>query len=459
MSERKKETARAVAVEVLNRCDLQKDYAGPILDELLNRTDQRQRATDLVYGSLRNLIAIDKVIGTFSGRRCERIPNKLLNIIRVGVYEIIYSPATEVYAIVNEAVESAKTLAGKKQVGFVNAVLREIIRHITNRQISLSQAQEKKTVIQNSEAGCEFDTAFLPDSETNPAVYMSIVFSLPQWLVEDWLAEFGFEQARQICLASNRRPGIYLRPNALKITAQELADKLHNQDVDCEIIEAMLKLRSPKAVSELPGFEEGLFVVQDITASQPVRLLNPKPDWTMLDLCAAPGTKTTQLAEATGDSATIIATDIDSRRLNLVSENAVRLGLRSIKVVTYDKFPVITTEIGLFDAILLDVPCSNTGVLAKRVEARYRLNQKAIGNLAKTQSELLKKAAGLVKPQGKICYSTCSIQKAENSELIENFLREHPDFVLENEQLVLPSVSGSDCDGGYTAILKNTKKP
>ena len=458
MSELKRKTARAIAVEVLNRCDPRTDYAGPILDKLVGQTEQRQRATDLVYGSLRNFITIDKVIETFSGRRCKRIPGKLLNIIRVGVYEIIYSPSTEVYAIVNEAVENAKTLAGKKQVGFVNAVLREIIRHITNRQVELSRVNEKNTVVQNSETGCEFDTAFLPDGKANPAAYLSIVFSLPQWLVEDWLAEFGFEQTRQVCLASNRRPSIYLRPNTLKITVQELAEKLHNQNVDCEVMEEMIKLKSPKTVSELPGFAEGLFVVQDITASKPVRLLNPQSEWTILDLCAAPGTKTTQLAETTGDLGIVVATDIDSRRLDLITENTTRLGLKSIKIVTYDKFPIITTEIGDFDAILLDVPCSNTGVLAKRVEARYRLNQKAIESLAKTQMELLEKAVELIQPQGRICYSTCSIQMMENSKLIREFLRKHPGFVLENEQLILPSASDSDCDGGYTAILKNTKK-
>ncbi|MEK7992957.1 MAG: methyltransferase domain-containing protein, partial [Planctomycetota bacterium] len=175
----------------------------------------------------------------------------------------------------------------------------------------------------------------------------------------------------------------------------------------------------------------------------------------MLDLCAAPGTKTTQLAEATGDSATIIATDIDSRRLEMVKENIARLGMKSVDVVPYEeifnsKFEIRNSE---FDAVLLDVPCSNTGVLAKRVEARYRISPEAIRTLLKIQAELLGMAALMLKPHGKICYSTCSIQKAENSELVRDFLKENRTFEIESEDLTLPSAESLDHDGGYAAIL------
>jgi len=462
MAGRKPKSARAIAIEVLNQCDPKRDYAGTILNKLLCETDQRQRATDLVFGSIRNRQAIDTVIAAFSSRDIERIPDKLLNIIRIGVYELIYVPETKEYSIVNEAVENAKGLAGTKhvpvktgkQAGFVNAVLRQVTRHITNRQIQLSQADSKRTLIQTPSTGCEFDTSFLPDPKLSYADYLSITLSLPKWLVSNWLEEYSEEPARQICLASNRRPSIYLRPNTLKTTAQELAEKLNKEDIDSEIVEGtMIKIKSPKAISSLPGFAEGLFVVQDITASQPVRILKPQPSWTMLDLCAAPGVKTTQLAEATGDSATIIATDIDNRRLEMVKESTARLGIKSVRIVATDNLQSITTEIGLFDAILLDVPCSNTGVLAKRIEARYRIKPKVIEEMTKTQSELLNTAATMIRPQGKICYSTCSIQKAENSELIRDFLQNKPHFKLETELLILPSAQTFDHDGGYVAIL------
>jgi 16S rRNA (cytosine967-C5)-methyltransferase len=451
--------ARAVAVTALNRFDPKRNYAGPILAELLPQTQERQRVTDLVFGTIRNRSAIDRVIATFSGRPVERIPAKLLNIIRVGVFELIYVPAAPEYSIVNEAVKSAKLLGSEKQTGFANAVLRQITRHIINRNAELSQVDLATTLPQTPVSCCEFDSKFLPDPDTSPADYLAAAFSLPKWLISDWLGEYGLEKTRQICFASNRRPSIYLRPNTLKITAQKLAEHLRRQaNIDNEIVPQveMIKIRSPQDITQLAGFELGLFTVQDITASQAVRLLQPQPNWTILDLCAAPGTKTTQLAELTGDSAKIVATDIDGLRLEKVKENIARLDIKSVTTVVYDEvfensqFKILNSK---FDAVLLDVPCSNTGVLARRVESRYRLRQNTIAELAETQAELLQKAPALVKPGGRICYSTCSIQKAENTDLLRNFLQQNQDFELLCEQIWLPSVEGFDHDGGYVAIL------
>ncbi len=467
MAGQKPKSARIIAIEVLNQCDPKSNYAGPILNKLLHETDQKQRATDLVLGTIRNRRAIDTVITAFTGRPIERIPDKLLNIIRIATYELIYSPTTGQHAIVNEAVENAKILSGKKQVGFVNAVLRQITRHITNRQIQLPQPDSRCTLAITPLTGCEFDKDFLPDPESSPADYLSTVFSLPKWLITDWLNEFGAELTRQICFASNRKPSIYLRPNSLKTTTRNLAEKFQQADIDFEIVDvqcsmsdarrvsrienqesSMIRIKSPRAITDLPGFAEGLFTVQDFSASQPVRILKPQPNWTILDLCAAPGAKTTQLAEATGDSAKIIATDIDSERLKKVKENTTRLGINSVDIVPYEE--LLDSK---FDCVLLDVPCSNTGVLARRIEARYRIKTKAIKELAKTQSELLNTAAQMLKPHGKICYSTCSIQKDENNDLVRDFLRKNHNFELESERLNLPLARAFDCDGGYTAII------
>ncbi len=446
--------ARNIATAVLNQFDPERNYASPILNKLLQQTNEKQRATDLVFGTIRNANAIDMVIAKLADCPVERIPAKLLNTIRIGTYELIYSPATAEYSIVNEAVEDAKAITGKKQTGFVNAVLRQITRHLTNRQILLSEANAKRTMPQTLLTGCEFDSCLLPDPKTSPADYFSTAFSLPKWLIADWLTEFGLEKTRQICFASNRKPSIYIRPNRLKTTIQEIAEKFRQAGIDFEIStdESMLKIKSPRTVAKLPGFAEGLFSVQDMTASQPLRLLEPQPTQTILDLCAAPGVKTTQLAELTGDKAKIIATDINSKRLEKVKENITRLRLNSISVVAYEDLRRKAAEIGSFDAILLDVPCSNTGVLAKRPEVRYRIKPKAIQDLTKTQSKLLEAAATMIKPQGKICYSTCSIKASENNKPVRQFLQKCPNFKLESEQLTLPSAAGFDHDGGYVAI-------
>jgi len=389
----------------------------------------------------------------FSGRPVDRIHDKLLNIIRIGTYELVYSPATAQHSVVNEAVENTKNLMGKKQVGFVNAVLRQITRSITNRQIELSQGSPGRMLYQSPETGCEFDRDFLPDQESSPADYLSTIFSLPEWLVSDWLGEFGMELTRRICFASNRKPSMYLRPNSLKTTTKDLIEKFQQAEIEFEVVDngqesSMIKVKSPRSLTELPGFAEGLFTIQDIAASKVVKMLRPQSYWKILDLCAAPGVKTTQLAEITGDSARIISTDIDFERLKKIEENITRLGIKSIEVVPYEE--VLSSQ---FDCILLDVPCSNTGVLARRVEVRYRITSDAVYKLVKTQKELLNTAASMLKPNGIICYSTCSIQKDENSNLIREFLKENPEFVLKYEKLTLQAVQQFDCDGGYTAIL------
>lgn len=450
MAGQKQKSARTIAIETLNRCDPQRSYASTVLNKLLSKTDQKQRATDIVLGTIRNRHAIDTVIAAFSGRLVERIPDKLLNIIRVGTCELVYSPATAQHSIVNDAVENARALIGKKQAGFVNAVLRQITRGITNRQIELSKSNPARTLCQSPETGCEFDRDFLPNPESSPVDYLSTVFSLPGWLVSDWLSNFGTELTRLICLASNRKPGIYIRPNSLKTSAQELAEKFRLADIEIDITpqDSMIRIKRPRMITQLPGFAEGLFAVQDITASRVIKMLNPRPDWKILDLCAAPGVKATQLAEITGDSAAIIATDIDAERLKKVDENTTRLGIKSVEVVPYDQL-----QNSKFDCILLDVPCSNTGVLARRVEARHRITPDAIKKLIKTQTDLLNTAASMLNPHGIICYSTCSIQKDENSSLIKNFRQNNPNFILSSEKLTLPSAEHFDCDGGYTAIL------
>jgi len=510
ISARESKSAREVAAETLRQCDPARDYAGPILDHLLDQTDEKQRATDLVYGTIRNLLAIDAVIAHFAGRRPNRIAPPLLSIIRVGIYELAYSPATPVYSIVNEAVNNARKAGGQKQTGFVNAVLREVVRHIANREAPLAASNPRRTLIRQSDAGCEFDRGFLPDPAASLAEYLSVCFSLPQWLVCDWLDTFGPEQTRRICLGSNRKPSLYIRVNLLRTTAQELLTRFEQAGIQAEPVPvgwavptdspegdstaedakarggndirsisanepversvaktgdqqamvgrahpmspAMLRLTGPHAVTELPGFAEGQFTVQDLSASQAIRALQPQPGWTILDLCSAPGTKTAQIAEMTQDSATILATDIDPKRLERVQENIARLGLKSVTVVPHAQLEQQAR--GPFDAVVLDVPCSNTGVLARRVEARFRVRPEAVKDLAATQRSLLDKAAALVKPGGQICYSTCSIQRTENQEVIQSFLATDNRFDLAHEQLLLPSPAPFDHDGAYTAILQ-----
>jgi len=475
MAARDLQSARAIAAQVLHGFDPAREYAGQMLDRMLDQTQERQRATDLVHGTVRNRGAIDAVIAKFSGRPTARIDARLLTILRVAVYEIAYNPATPVYSIVDEAVNTAGKSGGKRQSGFVNAVLRQIVRHVSNRQADLAQANPRRTLVQTPQAGCEFDTDFLPDPATDAGTHLSLRFSLPSWLVAEWLEEFGPERTLEICLACNRRPSLYIRVNTLRTTAEDLLARLqgagaqaepvcsdavrrypdmplraHYEQEDAAQGSAMIRIAGPHAVTQLPGFSEGLFSVQDLSASMAARILDPQPGWSILDLCSAPGSKTTQMAELSREAASITATDIDATRLERVAENIARLGLRSVTIVPH-------TQIGQgaerFDAILVDAPCSNTGVLSRRVEARFRVTAQAVKEIAAIQKGLLAKTASLVKPGGRICYSTCSIQKRENQDVVRDFLAGHREYELASESLLLPSTSPFDHDGSYVALL------
>ncbi len=448
-------SARELALEVLNQYDKvassEHIYISAILNPLLGQTNEKQRTTDLVFGTIRNRFVIDTIIAKLTDCPPERIPKKIHNIIRIGAYELIYCPTAARYAVVNEAAESAGKIGGQKQVGFVNAILREITRHIADRQAPLSQADADKVLPQTITTGCKFDCQILPDPQTAPVDYFSIAFSIPRWLITDWFNEYGIEKLRQICFASNRRPSVYIRQNPLKTSFEQLAELFRSADIEFETTpdKSMIKIKSPHAVAELPGFSDGLFTIQDPSASQAVRLLNPQPDWTILDLCAAPGTKTMQLAELTADKAQIFSTDISRTRLKKVRENISRLGVKSVTVIDHKNI----SGAGPFDAVLLDVPCSNTGVLSKRPEVRYRIKPEVIKTIAKTQMELLQSAVSLLKPTGKICYSTCSIQRVENDLLVKDFLTKNPAFKLETESLTLPEADDFDRDGAYVAII------
>jgi len=477
MAQSKRKSSRQVALEVLNRFDITGLNAGEILHSLIHQTEQKAQATDLVFGVIRNHFVIDMLITQVGGTQAERVHKKLINILRVGTYELVFAPKTAEYAIVNEAANlagasrgetaSRRAAAGKKQVGFVNAVLRNVSRSIADRAASPTNADPVKTLPQSPQTGCLFKDAILPDPKTHPADYLSKAFSLPKWLITNWLGEFTFEQTKQICFASNRPPSVFLRPNTLKISAKSLAARFTVDDIEFELDlpETMLKLKTHQPVTDLPGFADGLFTVQDPASAQAVEILAPQPGWTVIDLCAAPGGKTVQMAQMMNNTGRIIATDIDPERLQKVGQNCRRLGITIVELIRYEQVQEVIAEVGRCDAILLDVPCSNTGVLARRPEARLRINPRAVAGLAQTQLQLLEKAANIFSPRrrrgslthSKICFSTCSILKQENSEVIKQFLSDSSDFTLDSENLTLPSpavAESFDHDGAYTTILR-----
>jgi 16S rRNA (cytosine967-C5)-methyltransferase len=447
---------RRAAWEVLSNFNAAEHNCAELVEKFGEQTQNRASLVDIAFGIIRNSVFIDKLISLVSVKPLKNIPEKILNCLRIAVYELVFTSQAD-YAIVNEAVNLTKAIGSKKAAGFVNAVLRKMSNSIKNKTADLSKADLRKTLPLSPAAGCEFNIDILPDADKQAGEYLSCAFSLPLWLIEQWLGQYGFEKTKNICFASNRRPSVYARPNKLKINAEKLFGTLKSQEVDCEVATEykMVRINKSGNIAGLESFKAGLFTIQDLTSSSVAALLNPQPGWKILDICAAPGTKTTQIAELTGDKGVIIATDIDSSRLGRIGENIRRLGITSVKILSYEDFLKEAGRAGA-DAVLLDVPCSNTGVLAKRPEVRLRLDKKRLEEIVKIQIELLEFASPLVKKGGKICYSTCSILNQENSDVVNNFINKKRGFVLEQEKLILPCAGTWDFDGGYAAILVKT---
>ena len=445
---------RYAAWQVLTHFRPEKQNSAELIDKFGDDIKNRAGLVDIALGTIRNLTFIDNLIEKISDRKIKRINTNALNCIRIAAYELVFTNQAD-YAIVNEAVNLSCEMASKKAAGFVNAVLRKICRAIKNKSAELKTAPPEKTLPLNPQTGCEFNIEILPDAKKLRIEYLNLAFSLPIWLVEQLLAQLGYEKTLQVCFASNRKPSVYARPNKLKTTAEKLCEILKTEAIDCELVEqsGMLKINNPGSLAELNAFKQGLFVIQDLTASSVAPFLNPQTGWKIFDLCAAPGTKTTQLAELTADKTAIIASDIDAARLAKLTENINRLGITSIKIKDYKTLIEDHSSFSTADAVIVDVPCSNTGVLAKRVEARYRLTRKMLDSIERVQLGILKSAAHFVKPGGKICYSTCSILNQENRNVADAFLKDNPQFSLEREKLTLPSAENFDRDGGYAAIL------
>ena len=445
---------RYAAWLVLTNFKPHKHDTAELIEKYAAKVRNRAAVVEITFGVIRNLTFIDGLIAQISSQPKSRISEKILNCLRIAVYELIFSNQTD-YAAVNEAVNLSNKVGSKKAAGFVNAVLRKISAHIKNKSADLKNSDSQKTLPLTPALGCQFDIDVLPDPNRSRAEYLGIAFSLPLWLIEQWLLQFGPEKTLDICFASNRRPSVYARANKLKLTPQQLFEILKSQDIDCDLVEQykMVRLNKSGNIAELKAFKEGLFTIQDITSSRVVPLLNLQPDWKVFDICAAPGTKTTQIAELIDDKGLIIATDRDSTRLPMLDENIKRLGIKSVRIMDYETFFKDSSHLSPADAVLLDVPCSNTGVLARRPEVRLRITPEKVHELAQTQSQLLKSATAFVKQGGRLCYSTCSILNQENSDVISAFIRQQPVFSLEKENLVLPSIGTYDFDGGYAAIL------
>jgi 16S rRNA (cytosine967-C5)-methyltransferase len=425
-------SVRKTATEILLKVDVRKAYGDVLLHHAQEEAglDDRDRRllTELVYGTLRWRGRLDAELKTLTRRPLEKTDPFLLNLLRLSLYQLRFLDKIPAYAIINEAVALAKARERARAGGFVNAVLRSALR----------------------------DKWELPAPDPKPAS-LAAYWSHPVWLVKKWLETFGAEETTALLKASNQPAPLILRANALKGTSEELINLFRRHGI--EAAPALwspqgIILQSPSLVSQLPGFDSGLFQVQSEASQLVAFLLGPQPGECVLDACAAPGGKTTHIAELMGDIGEVTATDISTTGLKKITANAGRLGLRSIKTLAADlNKPFQRTARELHDRVLVDAPCSGLGTLRLHPEIKWQRSEKDIARLAQLQRRFLTRAASLLRPGGTLVYSTCTLTREENESVIEYFLANHQEFVLDEAAEYLPEQAKSMARGRYFLAL------
>ncbi len=394
-------------------------------------------ASELAHGVVRNERWLDAILATFAHRGMPKDP-ALLCAIRLGAFQLLMVPGMPAHAAVHETVG----LLHRNQA-FANAMLRAVARNIVDRPADASRtntevplSSTRTLVLQPPGLGPVF-------AAHDP---LAVRHSLPDWLVARWRAAHG-ERVQAVCESCSAVPRVFLRATEHAGSAARLAEQLAVDGVRTESAShpAMLQWTGGESPFATRVFHEGWCVVQDPTALRAAEALRVEPGETVVDLCAAPGTKTMLLAERTGPTGHVHAHDVDPERCQRIRENVARIRFESRVTVTAD-----AAALPRADAVLADVPCSNSGVLGRRVEVRRRLNEQAILELTTVQRSLLEQALLIAKPGGRVAYSTCSIEPEENEQVVRSVLR--PGVTLVSEQLTLP-LAGV-CDGGYVALLQ-----
>jgi 16S rRNA (cytosine967-C5)-methyltransferase len=414
MGSLRKRTPRAICLDILKRVEEADLHPDPLLTDSFKRyrhltSLDRSFLTELTYGVIRWRGKLDWVIRQFSKIPFEKIDLGTLNILRLGLYQILFLSRTPSSAAVNESVELAKRMRGRGGAGFVNAVLRSSLR--------------------------QKDDIRYPGVTEDLTLHLSVVQSHPLWLVLRWVKEMGVEETVRICAFNNQISSLTLRANTLKINRKDLMEKLEEEGLKLlptAYSAEGIVLQDAPPTSELPFLKQGLYVIQDEASQLVTSILDPKPGERILDACAAPGGKTTHMAQRMENRGEIYALDLSKGKLELIEEICERLGIKIVKVLKADAAASLPVPKGLmFDRVLADVPCSGFGTLRKNPDLRWRRGEKDIERLSALQLSILANLSFYVKDGGLLTYSTCTVFHEENEDVVEKFLGGHPEFKLD----------------------------
>jgi 16S rRNA (cytosine967-C5)-methyltransferase len=447
-------TARSLALQILFDCRRHDAFLQEILDRQLTAhplaPPDRRLTTQLVYEVLRRRGTLRALLEPLVSRPAHQVEPWLWDALALGACQLALLSHIPAHAAVNETVQLAVLYGRPGARGFLNGVLRRFAALVTEERTAIPAADALP--LEQGEYR-RLAQPVLPDPEAHPVEYLAAGFGLPDWLARRWLAHHGAEESRRLGFWFAGPAPLTIRCNPLRIERDRLLTLVREAGHAAEAGRhpQAIVLREAGAVRDLPGYAEGWFTVQDESAMCVASALNPQPGSSVLDLCAAPGGKTTHLAELMHNRGRIVACDVDEQRLQTVNVLAERLGLTIIETRRLDPEAGATPPAETFDAVLVDVPCSNTGVLGKRPEARWRLRPEDLPKLGELQARLLRLAAQRVHPGGAIVYSTCSIEPEENRQVVDKVLQTLPGLELEMESEAVP---GRPADGGYWARLR-----
>jgi 16S rRNA (cytosine967-C5)-methyltransferase len=446
-------TAREIAYDVLKRWKPRSVHASKSLDEWFSRAEisaaDRALATELVHGVMRRRDTLNALLKAHVNRPLGQVETGALTLLWLGAYQLVMLSGIPQYAVVNEMVELAKKSGNPQWGGFINGVLRSLGRAVTGEFATVPAAN----AVPLASGRCRVvEGDAFPDPVHDWAGWFLAAFSLPRWLVERWQARFSYDELLGLGFWFNAPAKMCLRANRLRTTREELLDTLQAAGIQSRAGTQpdAIWLQESAFVQKLPGFDEGCFAVQDESAIAAAVLLDPQPGERVLDQCAAPGGKTTHLAALMRNEGRILATDVDRERLRRVEESCRRMGVSIVETCVLPR-DAVDLPGETFDRILLDVPCSNTGVLGKRPEVRWRLRPEDLVELPALQTQLLLSACKYLAPGGSLVYSTCSIEPEENRAVVDRVLQEHPELTLVRE---VHHVPGQPADGAYQALLR-----
>lgn len=420
-------SAREIALRILCRLEMGRATCDSLLEDLLARlslsTVERSLAVELVYGVERWRGKIDWILGRVSRYPLEDLTPWIRNILRLGVYQILFLKKVPVSAAVNEAVKLAHRHGHQGTAGLANGILREIERQRGNRN--------------------------LPEPDGDPDHVLAVTHSHPEWLVRRWIRRWGLEKTTEICATNNRIPPTTVRINCLRADREEVEKILAREKVEffrCFLFPEGLHLNLRGPVTALTAFQRGLFSVQDEGAMLVAPLLDPTPGDRILEICAAPGGKTTHLGERMGNQGEIVAVDRSRRRLARLEDNCRRLGLTLVRPLAGD---ILSCDVpgASWGKVLVDVPCSNLGMVRRNPDARWLHREEDLVRLPATQLRLLGRASDYVSPGGILVYATCSNEEEENEGVVSEFLQRNPGFHVEAVAPFLPSEAAGKVSG------------